>query len=129
MTLDPWKLSSEGTYEIHGDAEVKLLMLKLGVPELFQGARGRPGPTIALTAFDNHPTHWIAFFLWAGLPEYSPNHGIHKVVGNASANGLLFTAQPKASTTKSDYLKRLRKHLADEKGVVPLSQFPFPGNS
>lgn len=123
MKINPWALDAESEYLIENDADVKLLMLQLGVPDLFADAAKAGAPNHLLVAFDNHPTHWILLSSYQGVPEYSPNHGINKLVGNASPNGLLFSAFSKKGMRKDKFLRKLSE-LADGDKAPPLSQLP-----
>lgn len=123
MKLNPWRLDPEAEYIIENDPEVKALMFQLGVPDLFAEANTAASPCHMFVAFDNHPTHWVVFSLYKGIPDYSPNHGIHKLVGNAAPNGLLFTAHSRSGMSGSQFLNKLRK-LASDDSAPPLSQFP-----
>lgn len=123
MKLDPWALDAESEYLIENDSEVKLVMLKLGVPDIFADAAKASAPNHLIVAFDNHPTHWIIFSSYQGIPEYSPNHGIHKFADNASANGLLFSAISKKGMGRGRFIKKLSE-LAEGDKVPPLSQLP-----
>lgn len=123
MKLNPWALDAESEYLIENDADVKLLMLQLGVPDLFADATKAGAPNHLLVAFDNHPTHWIRLSSYQGIPEYSPNHGINKLVGNASPNGLLFSAFSKKGMGKDKFLRELSELVAGSE-IPFLSQFP-----
>ena len=123
MKIDPWALDSSSEFIIENDADVKLIMLQLGVPDLFADAAQSAGPSHLFVAFDNHPTHWLIVSLYMGVPDYSPNHNIHKLVGNASPNGLLFSAFAKEGMARAQFLKKVRD-LVEGGAVPPLSQLP-----
>lgn len=125
MNLEPWSLIPDGDYIINGDAEVKLLMLKFGVPDLFDSIKSTDKAQQMFVAFDNHPTHWIIFYLWKNQPEYSPNHGVHKLAKGASANGLLFQALPKSAMTQADFAKHVQKEQDYKNSPVRFSQLPI----
>jgi len=105
-SLDVWNLDPEGSYFMEKDDVVSDLMRQLRVPKLFASVP-KDEPLQALVAFDNHPTHWIILRLWQNAQEYSPNHGIHKYVKNAEANGLLFEAVPKSQCSRHGIEERL----------------------
>lgn len=123
MKLDPWSLDSNAEFFIENDPDVKLIMLQLGVADLFANAAQDAKPAHIFVAFDNHPTHWLILSLYKGIPDYSPNHSIHKLVRKASPNGLLFTAYSKQAMGKAQFLKKLRE-LSDGDSLPPLSQLP-----
>lgn len=129
MKFDPWNLDPKALYSISNDTEVKLIMLQLGVPDLFDGVPIPPKPERRFVAFDNHPTHWIIISRWTGVSEYSPNHKVHSLAQNAEANGLLFVAEPKSETNKKAFLKSLQGETEYLNASVPLSQLPDAGRS
>ena len=112
-------------YSITGDATVKKLMLLLGVPDIFKEAETITRPFRIFMPFDNHPTHWITINLWKNMPEYSPNHGIHRMVKDASANGLLFEALPKAEMTREEFEKYTEDERDYRNSRIRFSQFPI----
>src|SRR5688500_14824879 len=104
--MNVWKLNPDDVYILEGDDTVRGLLRQLRVPNLFAGATDFDAMH-AFVAFANHPTHWIIVHLWQGVPNYSPNHSIHKLVGNAIPNGLLFKAEPKSSTSRTEMEEKL----------------------
>lgn len=123
MNIDPWSLETNAQFFIENDADVKLIMLQLGVPDLFAKAVQGEKPSHIFAAFDNHPTHWLLISLYSGIPDYSPNHTVHKLIRKASPNGLLFIASPKTTTNKEHFLKQLSE-LREGETLPPLSQLP-----
>lgn len=123
MKLDPWALDPNAEFFIENDPDVKLIMLQLGIADLFPKVSHDDKPAHIFVAFDNHPTHWLTLSLYKGIPDYSPNHSIHKLVRKASPNGLLFTAYSKEAMGKAPFLRKLRE-LSDNESSPPLSQLP-----
>jgi hypothetical protein len=125
--MNVWKLDPEKVFLLEGDDTVRDLLKQLRVPNLFSGA-SEFDAMHAFVAFDNHPTHWIIIHLWQGVPDYSPNHAVHKLVGNASPNGLLFKAEPKSSTNRAEIEEKLISEALKmgAKDVFAFQQLP-PG--
>ncbi|HVR37380.1 MAG TPA: hypothetical protein VMS21_16215 [Methylomirabilota bacterium] len=117
--MNVWELDKESIYILEGDQVVRDLLEQLRVPDLFAGV-GTDQHHV-LVAFDNHPTHWIIFNHWQGLPDYSPNHAVHRLMRGADPNGLLFTAFPKSSTSQTQVERKLKEFGADSE--FQFSQF------
>lgn len=118
--MNAWKLDPSQLYLLEGDDTVRGLMSQLRVPNLFENVG--PEHNHVFVPFDNHPTHWVIIHLYQGLPDYSPNHAVHRLVKKADPNGLLFMAIPKRSAS----LDKIEKDLIEE-GFPPggsFSQFP-----
>jgi hypothetical protein len=98
--MNAWKLHPDHVYVLEGDETVRGLLKQLRVPNLFAGV-SEFDALHAFVAFDNHPTHWIVVHLWQGVPDYSPNHSLNKLVKNPGPNGLLFEAEPKNLTSRA----------------------------
>lgn len=125
--MNVWKLNPNEVYQLEGDDTVRGLLKQLRIPNLFAGASEFDAMQ-AFVAFDNHPTHWIIIHFWQGVPDYSPNHSIHKLVGHASPNGLLFNAEPKSSTSRAEMEGKLISEALKmgAKDVFAFQQLP-PG--
>lgn len=104
--MNVWKLNPDDGYILEGDETVRGILRQLRVPNLFAAA-SEFDAMHAFVAFDNHPTHWIVIHLWQGVPDYSPNHTIHKLVGQANPNGLLFNAEPKSCVSRTAMEEKL----------------------
>lgn len=124
--IDVWALQSEKVYLFDNDPFVKCLLKQLGVPNLFAAATEFDAMK-AIVAFDNHPTHWIIIRLWKGAPEYSPNHSIHRLAKNPSANGLLFEAIPKTSESRAEMEIKLSKECSEMAADSPFQFQQLPG--
>lgn len=118
-----WKLDPRAAYVFEGDDVVSDLLRQLGVPNLFAPAAEHDTAHL-MVAFEDHPTHWIVLHLWKGQSEYSPNHVVNRLVKRASPNGLLFWAEPKASTSRDTMQAKLDAEAADQGQGFQFSQLP-----
>ena len=109
--LDAWHLNKDETYSITGDSIVQKLLNQLGIPNIFAQTHEHDH-VHAFDQFDNHPTHWIAVHLFKG---YQPQYD----------NGLIFQADPKASTTRERMVEILKSAFpGDAPRDIVFSQLP-----
>jgi hypothetical protein len=92
--LNVWVLDKFTVYRLMGDEYVSQLMKQLHVPALFADRGENQEEEHAIVGFDNHPTHWIVLHHWTKAKALKKE-------------SLIFEAEPKASTTKSEITERL----------------------
>lgn len=106
--LDVWALDTKVLYSITDDAVVRKILNQIELPNLFAHAVEHDVARFSV-AFDNHPTHWLMFNLFKGSDR-------------KDGNGLLFSAYPKASTTREEMNARLQ---VEAKAMKSAKTFTF----
>lgn len=123
--MNAWKLNTDEMYILEGDVLVRELMRQLRIPNLFAGTFEHDR-IHAFGAFDNHPTHWIVLHLWKGVPAYSPNHVVSRLVRRPEPNGLLFQAVPKSSTSRTKMEIQLTVEAREMESAEPFAFQQLP---